>query len=213
MLTVTTPTGSCTGAKSRWATRSLATSSSAPMQAAGSRRMPAALFSRLASCGATSATKAMGPAIAVVAAVSSTARTIMVRRVGSTCTPSAVAVSSPISSMFSFGPPAIVSARIGTIMISAGMSTGQPTPLRVPAPHTAAAIATSISARSTSHWLRAASIAEMPIPTRISRKPWEPRRQARKYTATAVSRPPASAPSEVARKLPPTSVSASSAPV
>lgn len=70
----------------------------------------------------------------------------------------------------------------------------QSTVLSDPAPHTAARSAASTSAFTENQVLTDDNRAPTAMPTTISRKPCTPRRNASRYTASAVPRPPASAP-------------------
>ena len=128
---MTTPTGR-SRSSTRCATRSLAASSSAPISAAATSPGAAARVSRRASCGAASATNAIGPVDAVATAVSATATTISASRERSTRTPSARAASSPISSIVSRRESASAAGTSSASAAATGHTCSQPRPLRLP---------------------------------------------------------------------------------
>ena len=107
-----------------------------------------------------------------------------------------------------------VTAMNTTVPDAANPRVFQLVPARLPAPHKLAMIASSTVAVSSSHVFTAASIALTPIPTMMSLTPraW-PSFDARKNTVTAVSKPPASAPSRVAVEPPRSTSIAMRAPV
>ncbi|MNW55728.1 hypothetical protein D3C74_334100 [compost metagenome] len=129
---------------------------------------------RRASWGAASEMNAMGPAAAVTSAVRATPTTTSESRVRSERTPRACAASSPISRTFMRRPRrnsgGTRTARISTT----GRTWVHDSPLRLPAPQVAAAMARESSALRMSHVLTDASIALIAMPTMMSRKPWTP---------------------------------------
>lgn len=130
--------------------------------------------SRRAICGAASATKTMGPAAAVTAAVAATPRTTSSSFVRSTGTPSIAAVSSASSSQ-RIRRCATGATRATAATRAEDISTaGQPMALSEPAPQTAARSAVSTSAFTENQVLTEESSAPTAMPTMMSRKPRTP---------------------------------------
>ena len=155
--------------------RSLASSSSAPKTPAESMDTRPLPVMRRAICGAASATNAMGPAAAVQIAVRHTPTTSSHSLAGSVLMPCAAAASSPISKACSGRESSISAGTMSTAMSSSGTARSQPAVFSVPEPQIAAIIARCRSALMISQVLMEPSIAVMPMPTMISRKPWMPR--------------------------------------
>lgn len=105
---------------------------------------------RRAICGATNAIKEIGPASAVAAAVRTTATSIINRRERSTLTPSAQAVSSPISSKRIRRTSKAAAINISTMIGAEGRVFAHVRPLSDPAFHKPAVSAVSKDAFSSS---------------------------------------------------------------
>ena len=129
--------------------------------------------------------------MAVDAAVSKTATSISIRRERSTLTPSAQALSSPISSSRMRLTSSSAPINIRIISGAAGQVFPHVRPLREPAYHSPAESAVSSDACSRSQVLNAISIARMPIPMMIRRKVSMPLRQASAQISNDVRMPPA----------------------
>ena len=153
---------------------------------------------RRAMCGATKAIKEIGPARAVAAAVSTTATSIINRRERSTLTPSAHAVSSPISSKRIRLTSKAAAININIMMGAEGEIFAHVRPLSDPAFHKPAVSAVSKDAFSNSQVLKATSMARTPMPIIINRKVSMPLRQASSQTSSEVTMPPAIAASAIA---------------
>ena len=149
----------------------------------------------------------------MAAAVSTTATSIIIRRERSTLTPSAQALSSPISSKRIRRTSSAAHTSMMIISGAEGQVLAQVRPLSDPAFHSPAVSAVSNDAFSSSQVLNATSMARMPIPIIISRKVSIPLRQASAQTTREVRIPPSMAASAIAVRCCPNSTIATSTPL
>ena len=145
--------------------------------------------------------------------MSTTATSISSRRERSTCTPSAQAVSSPISSSRIRRTSRALPTSINRISGADGQVLPHVRPLSDPAFHRPAERAVSSEARSSSQVLNATSMARTPMPIMIRRKVSIPLRQASSQTTSEVSTPPAIAARAIAVRFWPKRTIATSTPL
>jgi hypothetical protein len=117
------------------------------MAAEASRLTPGVRATRLAICGAASAMKPMGPAVAVTIAVVATPTTISRIRATPTLVPWVTAASSPSSMLRSAGASRMQPTAMAAAKAAAGTSEAQVTRAIEPAPQKPIIIASLNSAR------------------------------------------------------------------
>ena len=149
-------------------------------------------MSRLATCGAASATKPMGPAAAVTTAEAVTPTTTRSALRGSSGIPSAPAVWSPSSMIPREGASRPADTRSTAAAPSHIGSDPASIRVREPAPQNPTNMASSTRARVTRYALIAPNAAETASPTTIRRNPVVVRPESR-CTTKAASSPPATA--------------------
>ncbi len=175
------------------------------------------LASRMATCGATSATNGTGPAALTATPASRTAHSNRTARTRVYRTPSPAATSSPRCIGLNWKAAHATTTRRTSVPQSAMRTSSHDRSSSEPTSH-AWARATSLMSAVTSSQVVIASITALTeMPMRMSRNPSIPRRHARKYTSRPVPSPPASAaadrPTEltIAAAVPPETVTRNTA--
>ncbi|CAM3933299.1 hypothetical protein TSST111916_14295 [Tsukamurella strandjordii] len=163
------------------------------MAAAGMSGGVASRVRRIASCGATKATKAIGPAAATPAEASSTEAMSSVARLRPSRTPRPRATSSPSCTARSGKAAPIAMIAAGTPSPRAAHTSLQSRPSSDPTSQAWARATSRMSARTSIQSMSARISAVMAMPTRISRIPSTPPRTASRYTRAPVTSPPPSA--------------------